>query len=254
MRTASCPSEWLDPEHALQYLARADDVPHRAEGEAVLIESVPKDVEQILDPGTGDGHRLALLRVDHPSVNGVALDVSPAMLRAARERFRDDKNVTVFEHDLETSLPDLARFDAIVSSLAIHHVPDERKRALYSEIHAALSPGGVFCNLEHVAPVSEEPHRRFLDALGITEKEEDPSNQLARREAQRLAAGGRFPGCGPPLGVAGTGAAGRGEGALTRARKLSVRGRVVPKVCCGSEGVDCSDLRSGPQARSGNWS
>ena len=184
MRTSSCPSEWLDPEHALQYLARADDVPHRAEGEAVLLESVPKDVERILDLGTGDGHLLALLRVDRPNANGVALDVSPAMLSAARERFRDDENVTVFEHDLETPLPDLGRFDAIVSSFAIHHLPDERKSTLYSEIHAALSPGGVFCNLEHVAPVSEELHRRFLDALGITAKAEDPSNQLARREAQ----------------------------------------------------------------------
>ena len=184
MRSSSHPNEWVSSEHALQYLARADNVPHRGEGQAVLLEFVPMDVERILDLGTGDGRLLALLRTERPNAEGVGLDVSPAMLRAARERFRDDGKVQVLRHDLEEPLPDLGRFDAIVSSLAIHHVSDMRKKALYSEIHAALCPGGVFCNLEHVAPISVELHRRFLEALGTAEAEEDPSNQLVRAEVQ----------------------------------------------------------------------
>ena len=184
MRTSLHPKEWLDPEHASRYLARADDVPHRIEGEAVLLDFMPMDVERILDLGSGDGRLLASLRVHRPNAEGVAVDFSPAMLRVAHHRFRDDEKVTVLEHDLEEPLPDLGRFDAVVSSFAIHHVCDERKRALYSEIHAALVCGGVFCNLEHVAPASAELHRRLLKTLGITEAEEDPSNQLARLEAQ----------------------------------------------------------------------
>ena len=42
--------EWLDPDHALAYLARIDR-PHRAEGEAVLLEFVHTTVERILDLG-----------------------------------------------------------------------------------------------------------------------------------------------------------------------------------------------------------
>ena len=57
----------------------------------------------------------------------------------------------------------------IVSSFAIHHCADERKRTLYAEIYNALSPGGVFRNLEHVAPGTAELHARFLRSLGITE-------------------------------------------------------------------------------------
>ena len=184
MSSSSHPNEWVSTEHALQYLARADGVPHRKDGEAVLREFVPMEAERILDLGTGDGRLLALLRSERPNAEGVALDVSPAMLRAARERFRDDATVQVLQHDLEEPLPDLGRFDAIVSSFAIHHLSDKRKKALYSEIHAALCSGGVFCNLEHVAPGSAELHRRFLGAIGTAEAEEDPSNQLVRAEIQ----------------------------------------------------------------------
>jgi SAM-dependent methyltransferase len=164
--------------------ARADRIPHRTEGEAVLLEFVPQNVERILDLGTGDGRLLALLRLDRRGARGVAVDFSPIMLNAARERFRGDDNVQVIAHNLDESLPNLGCFDAVVSSFAIHHCPDERKRVLYCEIYSALNPGGIFCNLEHVAPATTELHARFLRALGITEAEEDPSNKLVGLEIQ----------------------------------------------------------------------
>jgi SAM-dependent methyltransferase len=90
----------------------------------------------------------------------------------------------VIEHNLDEPLPDLGHFDVIVSSFAIHHCTDQRKRALYSEIFIRLIPGGIFCNLDHVAPVSSELHTRFLRALGITEADEDPSNKLVGVDIQ----------------------------------------------------------------------
>ena len=177
-------NEYATAEHALKYLARADRIPHRTEGEAVLLEFVPRNVRRILDLGTGDGRLLALLRIDCPNAFGIALDFSPTMLKAARERFHGDEKVQVIDHNLDEPLPDLGPFDAVVSSFAIHHCTDPRKRTLYSEIFAALQPGGVFCNLEHVAPGSAELHERFLRALGITAADEDPSNKLAPVEIQ----------------------------------------------------------------------
>jgi len=177
-------NEYSSAEHALKYLARADKIPHRTEGESVLLDFVPKSAQRILDLGTGDGRLLALVRLDRPGASGIALDFSPTMLQAARERFQGDKNVQVMAHNLDEPLPDLGRFDAIVSSFSIHHCTDERKKALYSEIHEALEPGGIFLNLEHVASATAGLHGRFLRALGITEAEEDPSNKLAGVEAQ----------------------------------------------------------------------
>ncbi len=109
-------NEYATAEHALKYLALADRIPHRTEGEAVLLEFIPQEVERILDLGTGDGRLLALLRIDRRNAEGIALDFSPTMLAAARERFRGDEKIQVVEHNLDNSLPELGRFDVIVSS------------------------------------------------------------------------------------------------------------------------------------------
>ena len=177
-------NEYATAKHALKYLARADRIPHRTEGEAILLEFIPQQVGRILDLGTGDGRLLALVRLDRTDAEAIALDFSPTMLEATRKRFQGDDRVRVIEHNLDETLPDLGPFDVIVSSFAIHHCTDQRKKALYAEIHAALSPGGVFCNLEHVAPATAALHARFLRALEITEADEDPSNKLATVESQ----------------------------------------------------------------------
>jgi len=117
-------------------------------------------------------------------VLALALDFSPTMLAAARERFAGDPTITIVEHNMDTLLPDLGRFDAVVSSFAIHHCMHERKQSLYEEIFAALMPGGVFCNLEYVASSSTEMHARFLQNMGWTSESEDPSNKLLDMETQ----------------------------------------------------------------------
>ena len=170
-------NEYATAEHALAYLARADRIPHRTEGEAVLLDLVPRAARRILDLGTGDGRLLALLLIDRPDASGVAADFSPTMLAAARERFGGDPRVRVIGHDLDEPVADLGSFDVVVSSFAIHHCTDERKQSLYAEIYALLEPGGCFYNLEHVASPTAALHERFLRAIDTTG--EDPSNKLA---------------------------------------------------------------------------
>jgi tRNA (cmo5U34)-methyltransferase len=177
-------NRWTSTDHALNYLAIADKIPHRTEGEGVLLDHVPKTVRRILDLGTGDGRLLALLKLDRPQTKSVALDFSPTMLDAVTTRFADDDTVQIVAHNLDDPLPDLGQFDAIVSSFAIHHLEHERKRSLYTELFNCLEPGGIFCNLEHVASPTQKLHEQFLYAIGYTPETEDPSNKLLDVEIQ----------------------------------------------------------------------
>lgn len=172
-------NRWPDVDHALAYLEKADTIPHRAEGTAVFVELLPEPVERVLDLGTGDGRLLDLVLTARPGSIGVGLDLNAEMLARARERFVGDDRVVIGEHDLDDPLPDHGPFDAIVSSFAIHHVADERKRTLYVECFDRLRPGGAFLNLEHVASPTWGLHEAFLTELGIDPADDDPSNLLA---------------------------------------------------------------------------
>jgi SAM-dependent methyltransferase len=170
-------NEWQSPAHASAYLERADRIPHRSAGENVLLEEIPSSVRRVLDVGSGDGRLLELVLRSRPEASGVAVDFSPVMLERLKGRFAPAR-VQVVNHNLDRPLPSLGTFDLVVSSFAIHHLEHDRKRELYREIWTLLEAGGVFCNLEHVASASQYAHERFLEAMGTTAEEEDPSNKL----------------------------------------------------------------------------
>jgi SAM-dependent methyltransferase len=77
--------EWSSPQNALAYLNVADSLPHRSEGESVLIEHLPEGTKRILDLGTGDGRLIKLIKANRPEIEAVAIDVSPTMLRSANQ-------------------------------------------------------------------------------------------------------------------------------------------------------------------------
>jgi SAM-dependent methyltransferase len=176
---------WTNELHAAQYLDRADTIPHRSEGEAALLEWLPRPLERVLDLGTGDGRLLSIVTAACAPREAVALDFSETMIERLRRRFVDVPGIRIVAHDLDSPLPaDVGIFDAIVSSFAIHHLSHQRKRVLYEEVYSCLRPGGVFCNLEHVASATPALHRKFLATLHVRPEDEDPSNKLLDVQSQ----------------------------------------------------------------------
>ncbi len=156
--------DWDDAEHARSYLIERQELPHRIEGEAVVVESLGPNVSRVLDLGAGDGRVLACVLDAHPGAEGVALDHNAVMLEASTARFGPGGRVSVVEHDLTAPLPTtLGRFDAVVSGLALHHFVEERRRELLGEIANVLEPGGVFADLDLVRSSSEARNQEFME-------------------------------------------------------------------------------------------
>jgi SAM-dependent methyltransferase len=134
-----------------------------------VLRFAPRPPARVLDLGAGDGILLATVLGAFPDATGVALDFSPPMLEQARSRLAGfGPRAQTAEGDLGSPAWRAAvsgPFDAVVSGFAIHHLPDERKRALYAEIYDLLSPGGAFLNAEHVASPTPRVEQLFDDAM-----------------------------------------------------------------------------------------
>jgi ubiquinone/menaquinone biosynthesis C-methylase UbiE len=133
--------------------------------ECVIREWAPVP-KRILDLGCGDGVLGRYLLGSFPEAECIFADFSEPMLDAAREKLGKNSSHRLLKADFSSAewvkiVKPYAPFDVIVSGFAIHHLYDERKKKLYSEIHGLLSPGGIFLNLEHVKSSTPEVERLF---------------------------------------------------------------------------------------------
>jgi tRNA (cmo5U34)-methyltransferase len=146
---------------------------------------------RVLDIGAGTGLLSAMVAAAYPQARITLSDISREMLAVARERLGEGRRFEFVEADMvEQALP--GNLDAVVSALAIHHLDDGEKRALYGRIHSAVRPGGVFFNAEQVrgptADIDAANHAAWLAAvhnLGVGEVE--LTQALERMKADRPA-------------------------------------------------------------------
>lgn len=115
--------------------------------------STPK----ILDLGAGTGIFSQFVLEKYPQAEITLLDFSEQMLSVARERFKDIENVSFQVADMMTFKPQ-QKYDAVISSLAIHHLTDEDKQKLFKKIHSMLNDGGFFVNAEQVKGTTDYIH------------------------------------------------------------------------------------------------
>jgi tRNA (cmo5U34)-methyltransferase len=146
-------------------------------------------VARVLDLGAGTGLLAERVLAAHPAAELTLLDGAPAMLALARERLGD--HTRCVEGDLAGDLP-AGPWDAVVSALAIHHLDDAGKAALFARVRDALRGGGIFVNAEQVAgptpwldAVYRSRHEQAARELGTTDAEWNES--LERQVHDRCA-------------------------------------------------------------------
>jgi len=122
---------------------------------------VPSQSSRILELGCGTGELTVKILQRCPNAQLVAVDYSPRMIdfvgakldnQGERDRVKtlqlDFGAWANDEADVEVGSP----FDAIISSLAIHHLTDEMKGKLFQKIARSLNPGGQFWNADPLLP------------------------------------------------------------------------------------------------------
>lgn len=138
--------------------------------------AAPGPLRAVLDLGTGTGVLAAMVADAHPDARLTLLDGAPTMVEKAAARL-GSRAVAALVQDFAEPLPD-GPFDAVVSSLAIHHIDDAGKASLYGRAWASLRPGGAFVNAEQVLGATPALdallwrwHEREARALGATDEE-----------------------------------------------------------------------------------
>jgi trans-aconitate 2-methyltransferase len=111
--------------------------PQTAWGREVLDRLPLEGEETVLDAGCGSGRVTELLLKRLPRGRVIALDASPSMARAARERLGDRVDVRVMDLlDLALEQP----VDAILSTATFHWIADHER--LFARLHDTLRAGG----------------------------------------------------------------------------------------------------------------
>lgn len=179
--------EWVDSENEEERMALVRRMIH-------LIPSDPDTAIRILDIGGGYGFitRVALEAFPHAHV--VLHDFSEPMLAEAKKQLSAFGDAVSFARgDLMT--PDWVenldgKFDAVVSSIAIHNVRfPERVRGTYREIFPLVAPGGCFLNLDRVELAGNligdaERHERLMARRQERFVETGQWHSLAATEAE----------------------------------------------------------------------
>jgi trans-aconitate 2-methyltransferase len=94
--------------------------------------------ERVLDAGCGTGKVTRLLLDRLPRGQVIALDGSPAMIAAARERLGEER-VVYIAADLAQPLPVTPRVDAVLSTATFHWIADHD--GLFANLAGVMEPG-----------------------------------------------------------------------------------------------------------------
>jgi ubiquinone/menaquinone biosynthesis C-methylase UbiE len=150
--------DWNDPDFARWWDERADTKPLRAEQLGVVLSLIQKTVRPgatILDLGAGSGRLEERLLELVPDAHVVAIDASQPMLALARDRLRGAGDRIVLLSGDFTALDAIAfpvsKYQIVVSSQALHHVPDEAKRSVFEAAYRLLERGGLLVIMDRVA-------------------------------------------------------------------------------------------------------
>ncbi|QEI40981.1 Phthiotriol/phenolphthiotriol dimycocerosates methyltransferase [Dolichospermum sp. UHCC 0315A] len=114
----------------------------------------------VLDLGCGTGRLLNRLATQFPEITATGLDLSPQMLRIARQNNRHRPRLIYLEGNAEHLPFAEGQFDAVFNTISFLHYPQPEQ--VLNEVARVLSPGGKFylvdITFNNSSPCQITPH------------------------------------------------------------------------------------------------
>lgn len=157
--------------HALGYdwLTRFYDpvvrwtMPEEKVKRALISQAAITPGQRVLDLGCGTGTLTLMIKQAQPEADVVGLDGDPKVLRLASEKAARIGADIQWDNAMAFEMPyPNASFNRVLSSLVLHHLTREDKRAALRECLRVLRPGGGL----HVADWGK-PHNAFMRLGGF---------------------------------------------------------------------------------------
>jgi ubiquinone/menaquinone biosynthesis C-methylase UbiE len=134
--------------------------------------------DRVLDVGCGPGYLTALAaEAASPGGNAVGVDVSESMIEQALH-LRGADNCSFRVGRAEALDAADGSFDVVVSSLAVHHIPEEVRAAAFAEMHRVLRPGGRVV-VADFRPPRGHLGRRLVGASAGSVMRDNPVERIA---------------------------------------------------------------------------
>ncbi len=133
---------------AQKYSELIDYKPHNAFYDRPNTLELIREVQgkKVLDAACGPGKYAEILSAQGADLTG--FDISPAMVRLARERNKDRGDFFVHDLDMPLHMFGNASFDIVLCALALHYMPDWTPAI--KEFCRILKPGGILViSIEH---------------------------------------------------------------------------------------------------------
>ena len=138
-----------------------------------------KDTDIVLEIGTGSGELALKLSAHCRKV--VAIDISKIMIDFAKVKAESQKktNIQFYNAGFLTYENCTEPFDAIVTQLALHHLPDYWKMMALRRVYGMLKEGGKFYLRDVVFPSMVQDYDSYFDEI-ITKLKESAGDELAK--------------------------------------------------------------------------
>lgn len=154
---------WKSDQFVSEWVARAGERERRRVlARRLLAELLPFTDDQaftFVDLGAGTGAATRVVLDHYPASNAVLADYSPKMMEEghrALASYGDRYRYVEFDMVAGRWPEELSEgLEAVISSMCVHHLPDDRKQQLFAEILERLAPGAWYFNYDPVA--AEDP-------------------------------------------------------------------------------------------------